>query len=238
MAHLTVKIYNHTKRPNGRWTFIPVDISLDTRSTKSVTGNFKISWYQGGKKQFSKGHLLHLHEAVRAGKQKQLELHDAMDGVQPAASEPGRVPIDLAADAYLRTTKLNGRPGTYKLAEFDLKEFQEWNATNAKRIFVDQITRDDMLEFRNMIVKSGREARTACNKTMRVNHYICKTLNLKPGDGPIKQVDCEKTNRSQGGQRCRVLQRRGTGEILRPVRRSVAPDFHYILRVGLQERRA
>ena len=31
----------------------------------------------------------------------------------------------------MRTIKLNGRPGTYKLAEFDLKEFKEWNATKA-----------------------------------------------------------------------------------------------------------
>ena len=72
MANLTVRIYSHEKKADGKWTFVPVDISLDSRQTKQVPGAFKLSWYQGGAKQFSKGHFLFLADAIRAGKQKQL----------------------------------------------------------------------------------------------------------------------------------------------------------------------
>jgi hypothetical protein len=191
MANRAVKIYNHVKQRGGGWRFEPVNISLDTRSTKTVVGNFKISWYQGDKKQFSKGHFKFLHDAIRAGKAKQLQLQDG-NGQQPVSAEGTRVPIDVAADAYLRRVELNGRPGTYALAEHDLREWQEWNRKHSQRAFVDQVAKDDMLEYRNWIVKTGREARTAVNKTMRVNHFICQTLKLKAGDGPIKQKDAEK----------------------------------------------
>jgi integrase len=63
-----------------------------------------------------------------------------------------------------------------------------------------------MLEFRNWILghrydftkdgvkaaKANRSPRTAVNKIMRVNHFICKTLKLQPGKGPIRLVDAEK----------------------------------------------
>lgn len=191
MANRAVKIYNHKKQRDGTWTFVPVDINLDTRSVKTVPGSFKISWYDGSKKQFSKGHFPYLADAIRAGKAKQLQLQDG-NGHEPVEAEDSRTPIDVAADAYLHTTKLNGRPGTYALAEHDLREWQEWNRKNANHAFVDEITRDDMLTYRNWVVKTGREARTAVNKTMRVNHFVCQTLKLKAGDGPIKQKDAEK----------------------------------------------
>ena len=102
------------------------------------------------------------------------------------------MPIDVAAQTYLRRTELNGRPGTLALAKFDLEEFQIWNDKYAKHEFVDQITKDDMLTFRNWLGKTGRAPRTAVNKVMRVNHFICQTMNLKPGDGPITQKEAEK----------------------------------------------
>lgn len=49
-----------------------------------------------------------------------------------------------------------------------------------------------MLEYRNWCVKTDRAPQTAVNKVMRVNHFICQTLKLKPGEGPIKQKEAEK----------------------------------------------
>ena len=110
----------------------------------------------------------------------------------PDEKNSRRMPIEVAADNYLRTTRLTGRPGTYALAEHDLREWQEWNQKKGPRHeYVDQITKDDMLEYRNWCTETDRAPRTAVNKTMRVNDFICKSLKLERGKGPIKQVEAE-----------------------------------------------
>jgi len=209
MANLAVKIYDHQKQKDGRWKFIPVPVHIDPKKTAlqiianaphrlgARAGRYKISWYDGSAKKFETGSYELLSEAIRAAKFRQVQLQGKNNGVvieNATEKNAGRLTIDIAATAYLRTVEKEGRPGTLALAEFDLEEFQKWNAgrNGSKRTFVDQVTKDDLLDYRNMIVKSGRAPRTAVNKVMRVNNFVMTTLGLKPGEGPIKQKDAEK----------------------------------------------
>ena len=105
-----MKIYDHRKDATGRWLFVPMAISLDTRSTKYVQGAFKISWYARNQKRFSRGHFPYLADAIRAGKAKQLELQDGNGEQMPLADSRKR--IDDAAILYLEELEKNSRPGT------------------------------------------------------------------------------------------------------------------------------
>jgi integrase len=209
MANIAVKIYDHQKQHDGKWKFVPVPVHIDPNKTAqqiiaktpsrlgAKTGKYKVSWYEGAAKRFEAGSYQLLTEAIRAAKFRQVQLQGKNNGViiqDPNTKNVGRLTIDIAALAYLRTVEKEGRPGTIALAKFDLEEFQKWNAgrNGSKRTFVDQITKDDMLDYRNMIVKSGRAPRTAVNKVMRVNNFVLTSLGLKPGEGPIKQKDAEK----------------------------------------------
>jgi hypothetical protein len=189
MANLAVKIYDHQKQKDGRWKFTPVPVRIDpNKAAQQIiastphrhgarAGKYKISWYEGSAKKFEAGSYELLSEAVRAAKFRQVQLHSKNNGVvieDPKTKDAGRLTIDIAALAYLRTVEKEGRPGTLALAKFDLAEFQDWNAgrKGSRRSFVDQITKDDMLDFRNMIVKSGRAPRTAVNK-VSLRHGRC-----------------------------------------------------------------
>ncbi len=209
MANQAVRIYDHQKQPDGKWKFIPVDFEIDPAKTAQQLcyklglkgrlrkGNFKLSWYEGAAKKFEPGSYPRLEEAVKAAKFRQVQLQGKSNGIvieNPKSKDAGRMTIDIAAAAYLRAVEKEGRPGTFALAKFDLDEFQKWNVgrSGSKRTFVDQITKDDLLDYRNMIVRSGRAPRTAVNKVMRVNNFVMTSLGLKPGEGPIKQKDAEK----------------------------------------------
>jgi len=203
MANQAVKIYDHQKQTDGRWKFIPVPVQIDPKKTAQQiiaktphrlgarAAKYKISCYEGSAKRFEAGSYQLLGDAIRAAKFRQVQLQGKNNGVvieNFKTRDAGRLTIDIAALAYIRTVEKEGRPGTLAMAKFDLEEFQQWNAgrNGSKRIFVDQITKDDMLDYRNMIVKSGRAPRTAVNKVMRVNNFIMTSLSLKPGEGPIK----------------------------------------------------
>jgi|HubBroStandDraft_3_1064219.scaffolds.fasta_scaffold54103_2 integrase len=199
MANRAVKIYDHVKREDGSWTMLPVEVNINkplSAARQIQKGQFKITWYEGTKKKASLGHITDLTSAVKAAKFKLLQLQGLVNGVEvenPEEKNARRMPIDVAADAYLRNTKLKARPGTYALAEHDLREWQEWNEKKGPRHnYVDQITENDMLEYRLWCQDTGRAPRTAVNKTLRINHFVCKTLKLEAGQGPIKQVEAEK----------------------------------------------
>jgi hypothetical protein len=193
MANQAVRIYDHQKQPDGKWKFIPVDFEIDPAKTAQQLcyklglkgrlrkGNFKLSWYEGAAKKFEPGSYPRLEEAVKAAKFRQVQLQGKSNGIvieNPKTKDAGRLTIDIAAAAYLRAVEKEGRPGTFALAKFDLEEFQKWNArmNGPKRAFVDQITKDDLLDYRNMIVRSGRAPRTAVNKVSVRSH--CSTATV------------------------------------------------------------
>jgi hypothetical protein len=122
MANRAVKIYDHVKRENGSWTMLPVEVNINkplSAARQIQKGQFKITWYEGTKKKASLGHITDLTSAVKAAKFKLLQLQGLVNGVEvenPEEKNARRMPIDVAADAYLRNTKLKARPGTYARA--------------------------------------------------------------------------------------------------------------------------
>jgi len=139
MANQAVRIYDHQKQPDGKWKFIPVDFEIDPAKTAQQLcckmglkgrlrkGNFKLSWYEGSTKKFEPGSYPLLREAVKAAKFRQVQLQGKSNGIvieDPKTKDAGRLTIDIAAAAYLRTVEKEGRPGTFALAKFDLEEFQ------------------------------------------------------------------------------------------------------------------
>jgi len=70
------------------------------------------------------------------------------------------------------------------------------------RQFVDEIDYEQIMGFRNWLIKEGNEKKnlkksgndrlTANWKAMRVNKFVKDTLGLPPGKGPIKKSDLGK----------------------------------------------
>ncbi len=101
--------------------------------------------------------------------------------------ENNRILISSASALYLEEVLLSLRPGTHELLAFDLGEFQSW--FHGK--YMDEITRLDLLKFRKWVEETGRSARTAANKMMRVNQFHRSVMKLETGKGLVTVRDAK-----------------------------------------------
>jgi integrase len=56
---------------------------------------------------------------------------------------------------------------------------------------ISQITRLDLLKYREWLINKGRSERTAGNKMLRINQYLRAVQDLKPGEGLVTVKDAK-----------------------------------------------
>jgi integrase/recombinase XerD len=88
---------------------------------------------------------------------------------------------------YLEEYRLSQRPESYALMKQTLNEFNGFIRKN----IISQITRLDLLKYKAWLVERGRSQRTAGNKMLRVNQYLRKVQELKPGEGLVTVKDAK-----------------------------------------------
>ena len=178
----------------GSWRFAPLKQDAQNRISWNVVfingldeihkeGSFYIEWYENGRrKRESVGKRPH--EVLERARRKRLVLDSERAGIEVKeheAADPRRLQAAMAR--YLDSVKLFKKPSTYKHYRNALGRFKE----RCTRLFVHQVSRDDLVDFMGYLAGLGLDHRTIYTKTMVVVQMLkdagCSGL-LRKGDWP------------------------------------------------------
>lgn len=200
MPNRSVAIYervNGAAKPSWRPVEIPKKKPDGKLYLKSDwRGDFFISWYDGvddeGRPRkrwkkvngISRKERAFLSDAVSAKEAKEWELQYP-ERVKEEVPEGARPTLDAAVYRYLE--QLAGHNLTIKEHRYALQEFQNWFGG---RKYVDQITRADLMNFKNYLQRTKENDEiTAVWKVIRVNKFYKWALGKKPGEGLVKTTE-------------------------------------------------
>ena len=86
---------------------------------------------------------------------------------------------------YLEEYRLANRPRSHALMKQTLEEFHKFAGKN----IITQITRLDLLRYRQWLIDRKRSDRTASNKMLRVGQFLRSVKKQKPGEGLVTERD-------------------------------------------------
>jgi integrase len=164
MANLKVAIKVREKTGSRRW--------LDANE-KSV-GSFYIQWCVGSKaKPIFVG--TSYDEAFAAKVKKEHELFAASRNLlvpeTPAAPETKNHRIDACLATYLADLKLSGFPAkSIKAKKIEIGEFVKF----CGKVYIEQISRTDLLTYKNYLRDKGKQDVTIYNKLMNISTWLKK----------------------------------------------------------------
>jgi len=207
MANTTVSIRERIKTDTG-WGWskrIPIPEGKLNPAEAQRKGKFNLVYTEGGRKREPKVKGKTFEAAVLAARAKQRHLEDAADGFTrlDPLKKVERKRISEAIDDRLRRIEISFDWKTLKAHRQALRQFEKWiDQQKPKPQFVDEITHDHIMAFRNWLLKNGNEKKyskkkgndklTADWKAARVNQFVRLTLGLTPGNGPVKKSDLGK----------------------------------------------
>jgi integrase/recombinase XerD len=208
MANRKVAVYKQV-RVNGVWVKCPP--FLNTKNHKPENdkvlvsgklqvhpeGDWGIFFYEGTKRKWQKVGPKYA-DAKRAADLKELALQGRAAGLV-VHEKAGKVRLQAAIDLFVDDIRTSRRPKTHALLKYDLQEFCDW----VKKEFVEDITRKDILSFKQHVMSTPevarskaphkipklRSERTACNKASEVNQFYRAHFKVDPGKGLITGKD-------------------------------------------------
>ncbi len=194
MANKTAKIYERVQ-VHGKWTDLAVSIPrLRADGTLYLKddreGKFRISWYEGKRKQWHPTICFSLSEALRVKSDKEWFLRNqCRPGVQDPTLPDTRLPISPAIDGYIDA--LTGAKKTKKAHRQALREFEAWNESlenGNRKEFVEDIDKAHLTEFFDYLVDDEPEncPFTAAWKILRVNKFIRTYAILAPAKARLR----------------------------------------------------
>ena len=170
MANTTVSIRERVKTADGRWTWspkIPIPEGKLKPAEAQRTGSFYLVYTEHGKKQEPKVKGKTFEAAVAAARAKQRHLEDAADGFPrpDPLRKVERKKISEAIEDRLRRIEISFDWKTLKAHKQALSQFEKWiDQQKPKPQFVDEITHDHIMAFRNWLLKNGNEKRYSKKK--------------------------------------------------------------------------
>jgi integrase len=244
MANKRVKIYERVQVHRGRWTdraaTIPKLRSDGTLYLKDEReGKFRVSWYEGTKKQWHPTACRTLSEALKVKDDKEWFLKNQnRPGVQDATLPDVRLPISAAVDLYVDSLTRCKR--TRSAYEHAVREFEAWNSSlknGGKKAFVEEIDKAHLARFFDYLVDDEPEncPYTAALKLLRVNAFVRTTLKLDPGKGPIKKSDYRRELKS-GQDRPEIYTRDELKLLFEAMTLEQHLLFEVFLKTGLRKR--
>ncbi|MGA8871419.1 MAG: site-specific integrase [Candidatus Acidiferrales bacterium] len=238
MANKRVKIYERVQIHRGRWTDRAVTIpKLRSDGTLYLKdereGKFRVSWYEGTKKQWHPTTCRTLGEALKVKDDKQWFLKNQnRPGVQDPTLPDVRLPISTSVDLYIDSLTRSKRT---KIAYgHAVRQFEAWNASlknGSRKTFVEEIDKAHLARLFDYLVDDEPEncPYTAALKLLRVNAFIRTTLKLDPGKGPIKKSDYRRELKS-GQDRPQIY----TRDELKLLFEAMTPEEHLLFEVFLK----
>src|SRR5579859_1843322 len=147
-------------------------------------GRYYLEWYEGNRRP--RQAVPDFAEVIEAARRKSIEVNALRAGIiEPESqSEEDRLSIGQAIDEYLDFIKAHRKKRTHLTYRYTLDTLLRGSY---RKTFVDQVTRDDILEFMTDCYKLGLGKRTVYDKLVVVLQLFKrhgKTNLLKPGDWP------------------------------------------------------
>ena len=105
-------------------------------------------------------------------------------GVQIKPEVP-KLDYDAQMWKFLNDYKLSQSLESHGLIKQTLEEFREFS----KKATLSDITREDLLRYKQWLVERGRTLRTAGDKMLRVNQFYEATMGLRLGEGLVTVKD-------------------------------------------------
>ena len=176
-------------RVNGAWKLASVlerngkivrdHVLISGHDEHHPEGAYYLEWYQEGRRR--RRAVGDLSEVVEAARRKSIELNAQKVGIIEASpgSEEHRVTINQAIDDYLDFIKTHRKQRTYVTYRYTLDKLLK---RSCHRSFVDQVTREDILQFMTDCYKHGLGKRTVYDKLVVV-------LQLFKRHGKIKLIE-------------------------------------------------
>ncbi len=243
MANKRVKIYERVQI-HGTWTDRPVSLpklrpdgALYLKD--DLQGRFRISWYEGKKKQWHPDTCSHLSDALKLKSEKEWFLQNqARPGVQDPTLPEIRLSISASSNAYVDA--LSGCKKTREAHRYVVRQFEGWNNSlknGARKQFVEEIDKAHLQRFYDFLVddEPENEPFTAAWKIMRMNKFIRTVLKLDPGKGPIKKSDYRRELKS-GDRRPEIYTREELKLLFDAMTDEERLLFDVFLQVGLRKK--
>ena len=176
-------------RVNGAWKLASVlerngkivrdHVLISGHDEHHPEGAYYLEWYQEGRRR--RRAVGELSEVVEAARRKSIELNAQKVGIIEASpgSEEHRVTINQAIDDYLDFIQTHRKQRTYVTYRYTLDKLLK---QSCHRSFVDQVTREDILQFMTDCYKHGLGKRTVYDKLVVV-------LQLFKRHGKIKLIE-------------------------------------------------
>jgi integrase/recombinase XerD len=196
-----VNLIKKIKTASG-WRFAPVVPEANGRLKDRVRingqievhpeGAYYIEWRVGGRRGRRYRTAVARDEAIDQARRKAIELRAIRDGLiagpEPEPEVAPKTTIGDAIDAYLRYVKMQRKPRTHLTYRYTLDTLLR---AAYKKKYVEDATRDDVLDFMTRCYELGLGARTVYDKVVTVLQLFKKhgrTGLMEKGDWP-KYVD-------------------------------------------------
>lgn len=196
-----VNLIKKIKTADG-WRFAPVVPEANGRLKDRVRindqievhpeGAYYIEWRVGGRRGRRYRTAVARDEAIDQARRKAIELRAIRDGLitgpEPEPEVAPKTTIGDAIDAYLRYVKMQRKPRTHMTYRYTLDTLLR---AAYKKKYVEDATREDVLDFMTYCYELGLGARTVYDKVVTVLQLFKKhgrTGLMEKGDWP-KYVD-------------------------------------------------
>ena len=181
-------------RVNGSWKLASVlerngkivrdHVLISGNDEHHPEGGYYLEWYQEGKRR--RKAVGDFSEVIEAARRKSIEVNAQKAGIIDASQgvEQHRVTISQAIDKYLDFIKDHRKQRTYLTYRYTLDKLLK---QSYQRSFVDQVTREDILQFMTDCYKRGLGKRTVYDKLVVVLQLFKrngKTKLIEPTDWP------------------------------------------------------
>jgi integrase/recombinase XerD len=180
---------------NDAWRFAPVvekngkivrdQVKIAGKPEHHPEGKYFIEWYEDRKRH--RQSVADFADVTDAARRKSIELNARKEGLietATAAGGDGRLSIGKAIDDYLDFIKAHRKARTYLTYRYTLDTLLR---ESYRKPFVDQITREDILQFMTDCYKRGLGKRTVYDKIVVVLQLFKrhgKTRLLEANDWP------------------------------------------------------
>jgi len=177
-----------------RWPFAPVvekngklvrdHVLVSGRDEHHPEWRYYLEWYEAGKRR--RQAVSNFREVIEAARRKSIEVNAIKAGIIEARQQPQleRITIGQAIDDYLDFTQAHRKKRTHISYRYTLDKLLR---QSYRKPFVDQVTREDMLEFMTYCYKLGLGKRTVYDKlvvALQLFKRHGQTNLVKSGDWP------------------------------------------------------
>ena len=161
-------------------------VRINGKDETHTEGSYFIEWWNQGKRRLEPAGA-DAQDAADRARVKQAELTAMRNGIIPPATEaeptPERTALPSAIDSYLDYIRYHRSLRTFRTYRPILESFEEF----CSKAHVDEVERQDLLDFATHCIKQGQKGKSVYNKLVVLSQVLKQHGNgklLNTGDWP------------------------------------------------------